>query len=161
MNIVSPGSLPNNITMEDIFNGRSESRNRVLANIFKELGLIEQWGSGINRIINSCKEYGLPTPKIEEQNDFMDIEIIRSQDDLQTIKPEVQPIEADYDRLSEEEKQLLLYLLDHNQIVRKEAVQLLKIGETKTEEVFNELMHKKLIERKGKGRATFYKLNHN
>ncbi len=171
VNIVSPGSLPNNITMEDIFSGRSESRNRVLANIFKELGLIEQWGSGINRIINSCKEYGLPTPKIEEQNDFMDIEIIRLQDDLQTIKAEVQPIETnydrlrpittDYDRLSEEEKQLLLYLLDHNQIVRKEAVQLLKIGETKTKEVFNELMDKKLIERKGKGRATFYKLNHN
>lgn len=77
VNIVSPGSLPSNITIEDIFNGRSEARNRVIAHIFKELGLIEQWGSGINRIINACKEQGLPTPKIEEKNDFFDVEIIR------------------------------------------------------------------------------------
>ena len=100
----------------------------------------------------------------------MDIEIIRSQDNWETIKAEVQsiateydrlrPIATDYDRLSEEEKQLLLYLLDHHQIVRKEAVQLLKIGETKTKEVFNELLDKELIKRKGKGRATFYTLNH-
>jgi ATP-dependent DNA helicase RecG len=53
VNFVSPGSLPYNITIEDIFNGRSEAKNRVVAHIFKELGLIEQWGSGINRIINS------------------------------------------------------------------------------------------------------------
>jgi ATP-dependent DNA helicase RecG len=77
VNIVSPGRLPSNITIEDVFNGRSEARNRVIAHIFKELGLIEQWGSGINRIINACEEQGLPTPKIEEKNDFFDVEIIR------------------------------------------------------------------------------------
>jgi len=36
--------------MEDIDNGRSEARNKVLANLFKELDLIEKWGSGIKRI---------------------------------------------------------------------------------------------------------------
>ncbi|WP_210416869.1 ATP-binding protein [Echinicola soli] len=79
VNIVSPGSLPYNITMDDIFNGRSEVRNRVLANVFKELGLIEQWGSGINRIINTCKSYGLQSPIIQEKNDYFDIEFIRPQ----------------------------------------------------------------------------------
>ncbi|WP_299152249.1 hypothetical protein [uncultured Christiangramia sp.] len=44
------------------------------------------------------------------------------------------------------------------QIARKGAVQLLKIGETKSKELFNQLLSKKLIERIGKGRATFYKL---
>jgi ATP-dependent DNA helicase RecG len=51
--------------------------------------------------------------------------------------------------------------MDHHQIVRKKAVQLLKIGETKTKEVFNELLDKELIKRKGKGRATFYTLTNN
>ena len=49
--------------------------------------------------MNSCKEYGLPTPKIEEQNDFMDIEIVRSQDNLQTIQSKIRPITDDYGRL--------------------------------------------------------------
>lgn len=91
VNIVSPGGLPHSITMEDVFNGRSEARNRVVARVFKELGLIEQWGSGINRIMTACQEYGLPIPKIAEQNDFFDVEIIRPQ----TIK-------TDYDRLEED-----------------------------------------------------------
>ena len=167
VNIVSPGSLPNNITMEDIFNGRSESRNRVIANIFKELGLIEQWGSGINRIVNTCKEYGLLIPKIEEKNDFMDIEIIRSQDHLQTIKAEVRTmnngyerlrtITNDYERLIPEKQSILLYLLDHKSISRKEAASLIKSKSTKTYEILKELMEiDKLITKEGRGRATHY-----
>ena len=77
VNIVSPGDLPNTITIEDAFNERSETRYWVLANIFKELGLIEQWGTGLNRIIDFCKEHSLQTPNIEEKNDFFDVEIIR------------------------------------------------------------------------------------
>lgn len=169
VNIVSPGSLPNNITMEDVLNGRSETRNRVVANIFKELGLIEQWGSGINRIINSCREYGLSTPKIQEKNDFVDIEIIRSQEKLRPIKNDKRPIANDYDRLrtisndyerlSPEKQSILLYLLDHPTISRKEATSLIMAKNTKTYEILNGLLEEeKLIEKEGQGRATYYTL---
>lgn len=169
VNIVSPGSLPNNITMEDIFNGRSESRNRVLANIFKELGLIEQWGSGIGRIVNSCKEYDLPTPKIEEENDFMNIEIVRKKETPVNQSTEKRPITDDYgrlrtitndyERLIPEKQTILLYLLDHKSISRKEAASLINSKNTKTYEVLKELMETdKLIKKEGKGRATFYTL---
>ncbi|MGO2357205.1 ATP-binding protein [Mesonia sp.] len=175
VNIVSPGSLPSNITIEDVFNGRSESRNRVIANVFKELGLIEQWGSGINRIINSCKEYGLPTPKIEEQNDFMDIEIIRSQKSLQTetdANTQKRPIADDYERLrtitddygrlTPEKQKILLYLLDHQTINRGTASPLINAKSSKTSEVLYELLEEEqLIIRKGKGRATYYTLKQN
>jgi len=169
VNIVSPGSLPNNITIEDIFSGRSESRNRVIANIFKELGLFEQWGSGINRIVNSCKEYGLPKPKIEEQNDFMDIEIIRSQEvaptninEKRTITNDyerLRTITNDYERLIPEKQSILLYLLDNQNISRKEAASLIKSRNTKTYKILNELLETdKLIAKEGKGRATYYTL---
>ena len=77
VNIVSPGALPNIVTIEDILRGRSEIRNKVIANVFKELGLIEQWGSGINRIMLACKKAGLNQPKIREQGDFVDVEFYR------------------------------------------------------------------------------------
>ncbi|WP_051420486.1 ATP-binding protein [Helicobacter pametensis] len=70
LNIVSPGGLPNTITLSDIQNGRSEARNKVIARVFRELGLIEQWGSGIGRIINSCTQAGLQAPIITEKNDL-------------------------------------------------------------------------------------------
>ena len=78
VNVVSLGGLPSSISIEDVFNGRSEARNRVVASIFKELDLIEQWGSGVNRIIDKCMDYGLSSPKITEKNDFFDVELIRT-----------------------------------------------------------------------------------
>ncbi|WP_341876627.1 ATP-binding protein [Defluviitalea saccharophila] len=48
--ITSPGVLPKSLSIEDIKKGRSEIRNRVLARVFKEMNLIEQWGTGIQRI---------------------------------------------------------------------------------------------------------------
>jgi len=74
----------NEITL-NIFPNKSEGRNRILAKIFKELRLIEQWEPGLNRIIESCKEQGLNPPKIEEKNDFFDIELYRPKQELPLI----------------------------------------------------------------------------
>jgi predicted HTH transcriptional regulator len=38
----------------------------VIGQVFKELGLLEQWGSGIRRTIDTCREYGLPAPEMQE-----------------------------------------------------------------------------------------------
>jgi len=172
LNIVSPGGLPNSITIEDAFSGRSEARNRVVANVFKELGLIEQWGSGLNRIVNACEKHGLQTPKIAEKNDFFDVEIIRPQL-VEQIKATEKPsksrkiaddygrlrtITDDYGRLNESEKQLLLYLLDNKSITRKSAVELLNLQKTKTHEILASLVEKNLVARKGQGRNTYYTL---
>ena len=54
------------LTIDDIIEGVYKIRNRVIARVFNELKLIEKWGSGIQRIISSCKEAGLLQPKFEE-----------------------------------------------------------------------------------------------
>jgi predicted HTH transcriptional regulator len=38
----------------------------VIGRVFYELGLIEQWGSGIQRMTAACREAGLPSPALEE-----------------------------------------------------------------------------------------------
>ena len=43
-----------------------KSANRVIGRVFHELGLIEQWGSGIQRMASTCKEAGLEPPVFEE-----------------------------------------------------------------------------------------------
>jgi ATP-dependent DNA helicase RecG len=64
--VENPGLLPFGLTIEDIRAGVSKLRNRVIGRVFKELGLIEQWGSGIGRMITACREAGLPEPLFEE-----------------------------------------------------------------------------------------------
>jgi ATP-dependent DNA helicase RecG len=46
MEIQNPGMLPFGMTMEDFTNGVSKVRNRVIARVFRELGLMEEWGGG-------------------------------------------------------------------------------------------------------------------
>lgn len=64
--IENPGLLRFGLTTEDIKQGISKLRNRTIGKLFNKLGLIEQWGSGIQRILNSCKEAGFLEPKFEE-----------------------------------------------------------------------------------------------
>ena len=66
LEIENPGLLPFGITLDDLPRGVSKLRNRVIGRVFHELGLVEQWGSGIQRMISACKEAGLAAPVWEE-----------------------------------------------------------------------------------------------
>jgi predicted HTH transcriptional regulator len=66
LEIENPGLLPFGLTVEDLWQGISRLRNRIIGRVFQELGLIEQWGSGIQRMAGACHEAGLPAPKLEE-----------------------------------------------------------------------------------------------
>ncbi|WP_428104059.1 ATP-binding protein [Candidatus Palauibacter sp.] len=64
--IENPGLLPFGLTLEDLPRGVSKLRNRALGRVFQELGLVEQWGSGAPRMIDACRDAGLPAPVWEE-----------------------------------------------------------------------------------------------
>ena len=66
LEIENPGLLPFGIAVEDLTTGISRVRNKVIARTFKELGYIEQWGSGIRRILDEVAAAGLAPPKFEE-----------------------------------------------------------------------------------------------
>ena len=53
-----------NITVEDMKSGVSKIRNPVIARVFRELNLIEQWGSGVPRMFKEAAELGLPALEI-------------------------------------------------------------------------------------------------
>ncbi|MBI4669605.1 MAG: putative DNA binding domain-containing protein [Elusimicrobia bacterium] len=64
--ITNPGFLPFGLTLEAALSGVSQLRNRVIGRVFRELELIEQWGSGMGRMIAGCAEAGLAAPWFEE-----------------------------------------------------------------------------------------------
>ncbi len=63
----NPGRLPEGITV-DMLKGEhfSKPRNRLIAMVFYYAGLIERWGTGTKRIVELCKEQGLPEPEFRE-----------------------------------------------------------------------------------------------
>ena len=78
LEVTSPGGLYNGLTYEEVMNGHSKIRNKAIANIFSQMGLVEAWGSGIKRIFNAAKEYGLPEPKFQEFDNMFRVELLRN-----------------------------------------------------------------------------------
>lgn len=57
--ITTAGSLPDGLSQEEFFLGFSVPRNRELMRIFKDLGMVEQLGSGVPRILESYDKTGM------------------------------------------------------------------------------------------------------
>ena len=64
----NPGKLYDDLTIEKLLSGNysSRSRNRAVAKLFKEAGIIEKYGSGIARIRKECKFHKVKDPVFEE-----------------------------------------------------------------------------------------------
>ena len=78
LEVTSPGGLYNGLTYEEVMKGHSKIRNKLIANIFSQMGLVEAWGSGIRRIIGAAREYGLPEPTVEVFDDMFRVNLYRS-----------------------------------------------------------------------------------
>jgi ATP-dependent DNA helicase RecG len=64
--IENPGILMPGMTIKDMKQGISRIRNPVIARFFREMNLIEQWGTGVPRMFKQAQELGLPEPQIME-----------------------------------------------------------------------------------------------
>jgi ATP-dependent DNA helicase RecG len=54
------------LSIEDLPRGISRLRNRMISRVFRELGLIEQWGSGVPVILEEAASQQLSPPVFEE-----------------------------------------------------------------------------------------------
>jgi DNA-binding MarR family transcriptional regulator len=72
---------------------------------------------------------------------------------------QLRTITDDYGRLAIEQQQILLYLLAHNTMSRKDVVERLGVEKTKAHVLLSGLLELGLITRQGQGRATVYVLS--
>lgn len=79
LEVTSPGGLYNGLTYEEIMSGHSKLRNRAIANVFNQMGLVEAWGTGIRRIREAAKSYGLPSPEILAFDNMFRVNLYRNQ----------------------------------------------------------------------------------
>jgi predicted HTH transcriptional regulator len=76
--VISPGSLPFGLTVDEIvLGGRSESRNPNIANVFRHLHIMEQWGSGIQKVIDIATQIGLEAPEVRDLGNMVGVRFTR------------------------------------------------------------------------------------
>lgn len=81
LEITSPGGLLPGVTIDLMKEGFSKIRNRSLANAFAYMNLVEAWGSGIPKLMNAMKIYGLKEPEFVDMEVAFRINLYRSQFD--------------------------------------------------------------------------------
>jgi ATP-dependent DNA helicase RecG len=146
---VSIGGLVKGITMEDILGGVSQTRNTVIAMIFYRLELIEAYGTGIQRIIesyDSCLQkpafrpapasFAVTLPKMDYQAGALS--------------------NGDIPR----EELILKRLGEKNTITRRDAEQVLGQSKFTAIQVLNKLLAEGKIVKTGSAKAVQYRLAH-
>ena len=78
LEIWSPGLLPKELNIKSLLaENRSIPRNRELAKIFHDIGFIEGWGTGFQRMIEGCAMNGNPKPEFKEMTGAFVVKFLR------------------------------------------------------------------------------------
>ena len=77
LEVTSPGGLCFGLTLEEAMSGRSKQRNRVIAEVFNQIGLIEAWGTGLRNIRRAAAAYHLPEPEFIEMPETFRVNLFR------------------------------------------------------------------------------------
>lgn len=137
---VSIGGLVKGITLNDVMAGVSQPRNALIANIFYRLKLIESYGTGIQRIMESYQDQLIkPTFKIGPASFVVTL-----------------PKRKPFNDSTTEEETVMNLLNDKKFITRKDIEFVLNCSKFKAINVINELIKKGAIKKTGAGKDTQY-----
>ena len=142
---VSIGGLVKGMTMQDVMGGVSQSRNMVLANIFYRLELIESYGTGIRRIMESYEGRMEQPVFAPAPASFV------------VILPKITGQSLTDESLSDREKVEKL-LEAREEITRKDVETLLGCSKFPAIKILNELVAQKVAVKSGSGPAVKYRL---
>lgn len=143
LTITSPGSLPDGLTIEDIRKGANAKRNPILIKSLDKMNYIENYGTGIRRILRKYKDFSMQPEFEATDNQF----IVTLYD---------RGYVTNYFGLNDSQKNILKYLSDGKEASRQEIQDALGLKKSHTSEMLNKLKQNNLITLIGSGRSTKY-----
>jgi ATP-dependent DNA helicase RecG len=151
LEIWSPGKLPPGITVDKLRREHeSIPPNPLIARPFFLSGYIENWGTGTNRIIRECAEYGLPEPEFRETGTSFVI----------TFRKDILSEEyLTHTGLNTNQVKAVMHLKANKKITNGEYQKLNEVSRSTAARELSALIERGIIERHGRtGRGTVYVL---
>lgn len=153
MEFVTIGGLVKGISKEDMLLGVSILRNKNLANVFYRLKLIEAFGTGIPKIIDSYEECEYK-PKIEVTQNAFKITLYNKLLNMNVALNK----ESSIENLPDNERRIVQLLNNQNAIKRSDVEKLLSISQPMAVNHLNALLRKNILVKVGNGKNTQYKM---
>lgn len=149
INIWNEGSLPKDLTLELLKQSHSSRpRNPLIADVCFKGGLIDAWGRGTIKILDSCKEAELPEPELIETNGGFLVTLFKNKWTKENL------IHLD---LNERQLKAIKFLKDNLKITNKDYQQLNNCSRNTATKDLSELINKEVIKSSGKsGAGSFY-----
>jgi ATP-dependent DNA helicase RecG len=145
------GTLPVGITLDKLSKSHSSfPRNPILAEACFKGSYIDSWGSGIMKIINSCKAAGLPTPTLEEDMGGFMVKLFKDRFTEEQLR-----------KLGLNERQIkaVLYVKEKGKITNAEYQQLNSVSRQTASNDLSEIVDKYLIfSNVGVGAGSYYEI---
>ncbi|WP_278770392.1 ATP-binding protein [Eisenbergiella tayi] len=181
LEVTSPGMLSRDMTIERMKEGYSKIRNRGIASAFLYLKIIEGWGSGIPRMIEECKEYGLKEPELIDAGGDFRINLYRKYDVGSVMTTDVTPIVMESESagecrrvpesagecrrvpesaglLSEQQARIYNFLISEGQITSAQTERLLGVKQRRARTILSGMVKANMIDKVGTAKNTKYVL---
>lgn len=148
--ITSPGMLYGGLTVEQAMSGRSKIRNVCIAEVFSRMGIIEQWGTGFQRMMQGCRTYGVQDPEVIDMGDSLRVNFYRSviETNIETIKTDLET-NIETEKLSNTERKIIQLVQDHPEITQEEMAETLGMSKSGIRYAIRKLKSKKILVREG------------
>lgn len=142
---INPGKMRVKVK-EFIHGGTSDIRNHTMSSIMRRIGISEKAGSGGPRIFDVASKYKLRLPEVSRDQYSTSLRIWKV--DLEKI----------IEKYPSPQKEILLYLIKHHSISRREAEDRLSIENYQFRVAIGALLSEDIIDVIGRGRSTRYVL---
>lgn len=160
MSISSPGGFIGGITVENVLHAEPRARNRLLAEIFQKLGLVERAGLGRRRIFIPPLAYGKRSPLYEADAHTVRLTLFNDGFDegFAAFIATRERQGATFDLI---ELLLLSYLREHAEIDVTNAARISQLPETRIYDRLEQYCHRRQpwLERRGRKNGVTYHLS--
>jgi ATP-dependent DNA helicase RecG len=154
LEVYSPGRLPGHVTLANLKDERY-SRNEAIVAVLSDMGYIERLGYGIDRMIATMQDAGLPAPLFEETSAGFRVTLRSASPDLVSPAPQTQQWSHSF--LNERQEAALAHIRQHGRITNGDLAELYPDVHPETiRRDLADLVERNLLLRIGSKRATYY-----
>jgi len=147
------GNLPEGFTIASLLVAHpSVPRNPLIAEVCFKAGYIDKWGSGISKILNSCKEADLPQPEFIIENGGMQVTLYKDVFNEKSLKEK---------GLNKRQIVAVKFVIDNGTISNSQYQEVNNIGRTTATDELKLLVELGVLKGSDiKGRGSVYSLPH-
>ena len=131
----------------------SKSRNKLIAKAFKEAGLIERYGTGIMRVRDICKNYGIKEPLFSENSNGFQVVIFKEKLNLTLTV-----VEKVVENITENQQNIINCIKLNPYMTAKEIAVKIEISHRKTQENIKKLQIMGLLNRIGPDKGGYWQV---